>query len=211
MLTCLPMEGLVHAFVVLFVVVDPVGLAPIYAGLAAGLPEDERQRTALRAVALSAGLLLAFAFTGRQILGALGISLPAFRIAGGLLLFLLAVDMVFVRHSGLRTTTPAEREEARRREDISVFPLAFPLIAGPGALTTVLLLASGEEGAPGWLGLTLVILAVIAVTAAALCLATRITRLLGETGANVVTRVLGLVVAALAVQYVLDGVRAALA
>ncbi|HHQ41609.1 MAG TPA: NAAT family transporter [Chromatiales bacterium] len=204
------MERLLHEFVVLFVVVDPVGIAPIFMGLAAGLPEAERRRTALRAVVLSAALMLAFAFAGEPLLTALGIGLPAFRIAGGLLLFLLALDMVFVRHTGLRTTTPSEREEALRREDLSVFPLAFPLIAGPGALTTVILLAAGREGAAAWAQLAGVILAVVAATAAALWLAAHITRLLGQTGANMVTRVLGLVVAALAVQYVLDGLRGAL-
>jgi len=204
-----PLDLLLNSFVVLLVVVDPVGNAPIFAALTRGLSEAERRRAALRGVALSAAILLVFFLAGNGLLSALGIGIPAFRIAGGSFLFLLAIDMVFARQSGLRGTTPSERAEAREREDISIFPLAFPLIAGPGAITTVLLMAAEGDGwqAQG-LGLALVAL-VLLLTLASLLLTARLMRLLGETGANVIDRVLGLLLAAIAVQFVVDGVRGA--
>jgi multiple antibiotic resistance protein len=138
----------------------------------------------------------------------LGISVEAFKIAGGLLLFMLAVDMVFARQSGLRSTTVREQDEARYREDISVFPLAFPLITGPGALATLLLLMSDTQTALE-AGLVLLTgLIALAVTLVFLLLTTPIMRVMGVTGANVVSRLLGVVLAALAVQYVVDGFRA---
>jgi multiple antibiotic resistance protein len=141
-------------------------------------------------------------------LAALGIGLPAFRIAGGVLLFLLAIDMVFARQSGLRSTTIREQREAETKQDISVFPLAFPLIAGPGALTTVLLMSSTAKGAFAFTGTLVVLLIVLGFTLVSLLYAARILRFLGETGANVISRLFGLVLAALAVQFILDGVRA---
>jgi len=204
-----PLDLLLNSFVVLLVVVDPVGNAPIFAALTRGLSEVERRGVALRGIALSAAILLVFFLAGNGLLSALGIGIPAFRIAGGSFLFLLAIDMVFARQSGLRSTTASERAEAREREDISIFPLAFPLIAGPGAITTVLLMAA--EGG-GWqaqgLRLALVVF-VLLLTLGSLLLTARIMRLLGETGANVIDRVLGLLLAAIAVQFVVDGVRGA--
>ena len=194
---------------VLFVVVDPVGNAPIFAGLTRGLSEAERRRAAFKGVMLAAAILLVFFAVGNGLLSALGIGIPAFRIAGGLLLFLIAIDMVFARQSGLRGTTDSERAEAHQRDDISIFPLAFPLIAGPGAITTVLLMAS--EGAD-WQGQLIrlgLILAVLLITLGSLLVTARIVRLLGETGANVIDRLLGLILAAIAVQFVVDGLRTA--
>jgi multiple antibiotic resistance protein len=166
---------------------------------------------AIRATVIATIVLVFFAVAGNAMLAHLGVGLPAFRIAGGVLLFLLAVDMVFARQSGLRSATASEQAEAEHRADISVFPLGIPLIAGPGAMTTVLLLTSGHLNDTslmlGYLG---VLLAVLTLTAALLLMAPWLMRLLGETGANVVSRVLGLVLAALAVQLVIDGAVASL-
>jgi multiple antibiotic resistance protein len=205
-------ELLFETFLILFVVIDPIGLAPIFAGLTQNESAEFRRRMAVKGTALAAVVLVMFTLLGDRLLGALNIGLPAFRIAGGLLLFLLAIDMVFARHSGVRAPTQSEQAEAEQRRDVSVFPLAIPLIAGPGAITTVLLTASGGRAAPAVLGALLAMLGVVlALTLAALLLATRLVRLIGQTGANVVSRVLGIVLAALAVQYVLDGLQAGLA
>lgn len=203
---------LVTSFITFFVVIDPIGLAPIFAGLASHAPPGrERHRIAIRGVAISAIVLLLFALGGGWLLDALGIGLPAFRIAGGLLLMLLAVEMVMARHSGLSSTTPDEAKEAARSGDVAVFPLAIPLIAGPGALTSVLLLLGGAKG--DWVlqaGVLGVMIAVLALTLASLLLTSQIMRFLGVTGTNVVTRVFGIITAALAVQFVVDGVLAVL-
>lgn len=201
------LESLANLFVVLFVVIDPVGLAPIFGALTRGGSVTYRRRMAVKAILLASGILFLFAFTGDWLLRALGISVPAFKIAGGLLLFLVAIDMVFARHSGLRSTTVREQEEARFKEDISVFPLAFPLLAGPGALTTVLLLVGETQGdALAFWGLLGVLAFVLLLAFIALMLASRLMALLGETGANVVDRLLGVILAALAVQFVIEGV-----
>jgi multiple antibiotic resistance protein len=203
------MDWILNAFVVLFVVVDPVGNAPIFAALTRGLSEAERRRTAIKGMALSTAILLVFFTVGNGLLAALGIGVPAFRIAGGLLLFLIAIDMVFARQSGLRGTTASERAEAHERDDLSIFPLAFPLIAGPGAITTVLLMASQGGGWTEQLIRLAIILVVLLITLASLLLTARIVKVLGETGANVIDRLLGLILAAIAVQFVVDGVRSA--
>src|SRR3569832_223446 len=142
------MEALFNTFVVLFIVIDPVGLAPMFLVLTQGGDALYQRKMALRGTALATGMLLVFFLGGDKLLAARGIGMPAFRIAGGVLLFLLAIDMVFARHSGLRSTTRREQQETVHKKDISVFPLAFPLIAGPGALTTVLLRAAAGGG-PG--------------------------------------------------------------
>jgi multiple antibiotic resistance protein len=200
------------SLVILFVVVDPIGLAPIFAALTHGDSAPARRRMAIRGTAIAAGILVVFVLVGDLLLQALGISLPAFQIAGGLLLFLLAVDMVFARHSGLRSTTEREQKEAATRKDISVFPLAIPLIAGPGALTTVLLMVGNQGDQPLVLATVLAVLGVVLLaTLASLLFATRILKIMGETGAFVVSRVLGVVLAALAVQFVINGTIAAYA
>ncbi|HKJ08390.1 MAG TPA: MarC family protein [Gammaproteobacteria bacterium] len=196
-----------NAFLLLFVAIDPIGLAPMFAALSSGSSRSQQRNMAIKGVTLAAFILLVFTLAGDSLLHALGIGLPAFRIAGGILLFLLAIDMVFARQSGLRSATVREQREAEHKDDISVFPLAFPLIAGPGALTTVLLLTAGHRGEPLVLLAVLGILAsILLVTLLSLVSAARILALLGETGANVVSRLLGLLLAALAVQFVLDGV-----
>ncbi|MBM3569549.1 MAG: MarC family protein [Alphaproteobacteria bacterium] len=199
-------DGLVPALIAFFVVIDPVGLSPVFAGLTAELSPSEKRRTAVKAAAIAGGVLLGFAFLGTTVLEALGIGLPAMRIAGGILLLLAAIDMLFARPSGLRSTTEPENKEARARHDVSVFPLAIPLIAGPGAITTLLLLMGGTGGEPLRQAVVLgALAAVMTATLAAMLFAAGVTRLLGVTGVNVVGRVLGILLASLACQFVIDG------
>ncbi len=201
------MELLLSTFIILLVVIDPIGLAPIFAGLTRNQDRAHQRSQAWRSTLLATGILLAFFLSGDALLRLLHISLPAFRIAGGILLFMLAIDMIFARHSGLRSTTVREQAEAVGKTDVSVFPLAFPLIAGPGALTTVLLMANSWTSMLEFIGMLALLFVVLGMALVSLLSAPLIVRLLGETGTNVIGRLLGLVLAALAVQYVLDGVR----
>jgi len=206
------LELFLNYFVVLFVVVDPIGVAAMFSALTQGESRARQYKSATRGVVIAAIVLVLFALFGDMLLRGLGIGMPAFQIAGGILLFLLAVDMVFARHSGLRSTTVAEQKEAQQKKDISVFPLAVPLIAGPGALTSVLLMVGEQGREPVVLATVLAVLAtVLLLTLVALLLSARIMAFMGETGANVVSRVLGIVLAALAVQFVIDGGTAAAA
>ena len=196
----------VDSLIILLVVVDPLGIAPLFVALTHGETQATRRRIAIRGTFIAGGILVTFALAGDTLLRALGIGMPAFQIAGGALLFLLAVEMVFARHSGVRSTTEREQREAQTKKDISVFPLAIPLIAGPGALTSVLLMVGEQGGDLAVIGTVLaVILVVLLVTLASLMASARIMAFMGETGANVVSRVLGVVLAALAVQFVLNG------
>jgi len=200
-------EQLLKTFIVFFLVIEPVSLVPMFGALTRGGEPGYRRRMAYKSIAVSTLIFILFAVAGDFILQALGISVDAFKIAGGLLLFLLAVDMVFARQSGLRSTTVREQDEARYRDDISVFPMAFPLIAGPGALATLLLFVVEARGEPVQLVLVLgVVMAVLVITLVLLLGTTVVMRVLGITGANVVSRLLGVVLAALAVQYVVDGI-----
>ena len=203
------LEKMLNMFIVLLVVVDPVGVTPVFGALTRGGGELHRRRMAVKGTLLAAGILLIFAFIGDWLLTTLGITLPAFKIAGGILLFLIAMDMVFARQSGGRSTTGREQEEARHKEDISVFPLAFPLIAGPGALTTILLMVGESHGNPLYfVSMIGVLLVILLLTLVCLLMAGRLMKILGETGANVMDRLFGVILAALAVQFVLDGIRA---
>jgi multiple antibiotic resistance protein len=204
------LDQLLYSFVTLFVTIDPVGSAAIFAGLMRGEPEKLRRRYAVRGTIIATFLILAFALGGDHLLRALGISLPAFRVAGGVLLFLLATEMVFARQSGIRGPTVSEEKEAEHRDDISVFPLAFPLLAGPGAFTSIVLLMERAASPLAGAGVIGALLAVMAITLALLLLAPQLMRLIGMTGANVVSRVLGIILAALAAQLVLDGLAEAL-
>jgi multiple antibiotic resistance protein len=200
------MELLFNTFIVLFIVIDPVGLALMFVALTPGAGAGFRRRMAIHGTLLASAMLLVFYFGGAALLNALGIGIPAFRIAGGALLFLLAIDMVFARQSGLRSTTVREQREAETKQDISVFPLAFPLIAGPGALTTVLLMSSSARGVLAFGSILAVLVLVLLITLLSLLYAAPIMKFLGETGTNVVSRLFGLILAALAVQFVLDGI-----
>lgn len=203
-------EQVLKFFVVFFVVVEPLSTVPIFAGLTHGASEEYRHRMALKAVMTAGIIVLLFALGGAAFLEALGISIEAFRIFGGLLLFLIALEMVFARESGTRTSS-GEQAESRRRADISVFPLAFPLIAGPGALTTILLWFGPVHVAQRPLlfgGLCVAAAGVLVITFVLLRTAAPLTRILGVTGTNVANRLFGVVLGALAVQFVIDGVRA---
>lgn len=203
---------LVKFFVVFFVVVEPLSIVPTFTALTAGASASHRRRMAVRAVTISAIILLAFALGGAPFLAVMGISIQAFRIFGGLVLFLIALEMVFARESGTRTSTE-EQEENRRRADISVFPLAFPLISGPGALVTILMWVAPVPLVREpllFVSLAACVALVLAITLALMLLASRLMRLIGVTGANVVSRLLGVVLGALAVQFVLDGLRSSL-
>lgn len=201
------MEFVFNSFVTLLVVVDPLGLAPIFAALTRGFSEKRKRESAIRWAALGSAILFVFALAGDMLLDALGIGLPTFRIAGGVLLFLLALDMIFARPTGLRSRSVQDQEAESYEEDISVFPLAIPLIAGPGAITTVLLYTGGAN--PAQVGVFVGVLAfVLLLTLVSLLLAPRIMSFFVDTGANVLSRVLGVLLAALAVQFVLDGVHA---
>ncbi len=201
------MSDVLNVSIVLFIVIDPIGVAWLFAVLSSNFDPAQQRVMAIRGVVLATIIMFLFFFVGDAVLGWMGITLPAFRIAGGILLFLLSLEMVFARHSGLRSTTLGEQHEAEQKQDISVFPLAFPLLSGPGALTTVMLMAGQVGGAGERVIMSFVILVIMLITLLALFAARPITRLLGETGANVISRLLGLILAALAVQYVIDGIR----
>jgi len=196
-------------FVVFFVVVEPVSLIPMFSELTMGATAAYKRRMAVKAVLISACILVLFALCGASLLDLMGISLEAFRIFGGLLLFLLALEMVFARESGTRTSSN-EQAENRRRADISVFPIAFPFIAGPGALATILLWF-GPLHLPGqtalFVGLLVAAVAVLAISLGLMWLSEPLMRVLGVTGANVAGRLSGVILGALAVQFVIDGLR----
>jgi multiple antibiotic resistance protein len=196
----------ISAFVTFFTIIDPVGLAPVVVALTAHLSEAQRKLIITRATLISAGIIAFFALVGRFLLDRLSINLYAFDIAGGLLLFLIAVDMLFGRQSGARETK-AESEEAMTREDVSVFPLAIPLIAGPGTIATTIL--SADLATPHPLEL-LAVAAAISSTLLVAWLVMRssidIIRLFGRTGILVLSRILGILLAALAIQFILNAV-----
>ncbi|HCP81316.1 MAG TPA: MarC family transcriptional regulator [Octadecabacter sp.] len=195
---------LITAFVALFVVIDPIGLAPLFVALTAGMSQQKRRAIAVRSCTVSIGILLLFAVFGTGILTFAGISMPAFRIAGGILLFITALDMLFERRQKRREDT-AEEEGENHDDDPSVFPLAIPLIAGPGAIATIILLVGQTDGTVGFFAVMGVLLAVLAIVFILFLGSSTIERLLGKTGITVVTRLLGMLLAALSVQFVLDG------
>ncbi len=194
---------LISAFATLFVVIDPIGLTPIFIALTQGTDAAHRRGVALRACAIAFVLLTLFAFFGEAVLGFIGITMPAFRIAGGILLFITALDMLFERRQ-------QRREDKADEEDFpdpSVFPIAIPLIAGPGAIASMILLAGQTEAWQGMVGILGVMALVLAVALVLFLAAGPIERGLGRTGITVTTRLLGMLLAALSVQFVLDGLR----
>src|SRR3989338_7440827 len=195
---------LITAFATLFVVIDPPGLVPLFIALTQGMDAPHRRRLAQRACIIAFILLTLFGLAGETLLGFIGITMPAFRLAGGLLLFLPALALLFAR----RPPRGREGQHADPDHDPSVFPLATPLIAGPGAIATMILLV-GQSG-DGWIG-TLAVLGLLAVMILAtflfLLASPPLERLLGRTGTIVITRLLGMLLAALSVQFVIDGVR----
>jgi multiple antibiotic resistance protein len=202
------LEAALRAFTTFFATVGPVDVAAFYAVLAASASAQQRRAMAIKGTAIATILLLVFVVFGRPLLGWLGITLPALRTAGGILLLLLAIDMVWTPPSHLSATTKAETDEARARQDIAVFPLATPLIAGPGALGAAVLLSAE---ASGHLLHQLIVIAmmgaVMVVTLGLLLVAGQMHRLLGVTGQNVISRVIGILLAGLSVQFIFDGIR----
>ncbi|MEX0733823.1 MAG: MarC family protein [Steroidobacteraceae bacterium] len=198
-------DELLKFFVLFFVVVEPISLVPLFAAMTEGADEAFRRRMALKAVIVAGLVLLLFAVGGAWFLRVMNISMEAFRIAGGLMLFLIALEMVFARESGTRTTSK-ELDESMKRADISVFPLAFPFIAGPGALAIVLLtFGASRADLPLSVGLFGIVVLVLAITYLLMRLTPLVMRGMGVTGANVVNRLSGVVLAALAVQFIIDG------
>lgn len=199
-------ETALIAFTTFFATIGPLDVAISFAALTAGAGAAERRGIAIKGILVASGLALVFVLFGKAVLALFGISLPALRIAGGLLLFLIAVDMVFARPSGSTSTTREEDHEAAGRPDISVFPLATPLIVGPGAISAVILLMAEARGDIVHMALVVGALAVIlALTFVLMLAAGQVQRILGITGVHVVSRIVGILIAALAVQFVLLG------
>ncbi len=198
------------ALVALFTVIDPIGLVPVVLALTAGMPLPERRRVVTRAAAIAGLVLTLFGVLGQAIFEALGVTSEAFSLAGGALLFLVAIDMLFGRPSGARET-PRETREARTREDVSVFPLAIPMIAGPGTITTLILLVNSAGSAgPTALALTAIAMAALLSLVAAwiaMLVSLRIQRAVGTTGILVFSRVEGMLLAAVAAQFILNGIQ----
>ncbi len=207
----LNLDEVVAALVTLIVVVDPIGLAPIFLALTHGLPDEARKQVAVRACLIAFSVLVGFALAGNWLMGHLGITLPAFRIAGGLLLFAMAFEMVF-EFRGERQAKTAELAIEEHVRHTAAFPLGMPLMAGPGAILATLLVAGPPAGNPlRVMTLIAIVAVVIGLCLAVFLAAARVSRFLGATGRVVLSRLLGIVLAALAVQYVIDGVRATLA
>ena len=203
-------ELYVSALITFFVVIDPLGCAPIYAGLTAGTSAAHRRAMAVRAVGVATAILLLFALVGEDLLHALGISLASFRIAGGIMLFLIAIDMVFEKRTQRREDRAAKIIERDEPEDISVFPMAMPMIAGPGSIASVMLTMSRADGLSQSLTVLAAMLTILLLTLVALLAAGPLMQFLGAKIEAVITRLLGVLLAALAVQFVIDGVRIAI-
>jgi multiple antibiotic resistance protein len=205
------LELYISSLFTFFVVIDPPGCAPIYAGLSAGATPRHRRAMAIRAVTVSAIILFVFALFGEALLHGLGIEMAAFRIAGGIMLFLIALEMVFEKRTQRREDRAAKvADDPHDAEDVSIFPMAMPMIAGPGSIATVMLLMSRNQG---WERSAVVLAAmgtILILTLAALLAAGPLMRLLGAKIEAVITRLLGVLLAALAVQFVIDGVTIAL-
>ena len=203
------LETAIVAFTTFFATVGPPDVAALFAGLTHKNTVAERRAIALKGTLIGGGILLFFTLFGEWVLTYFGISLPALRTAGGILLLLIAIDMVFARSSGGTTTTREENAEAAGKADISVFPLATPLIAGPGAIGAAILLVAGAEGDRQVIAVvTAALLTVLALTFVLMLLATQVQRLLGVTGLHVLSRVIGVLLSALAVQFIFDGIAA---
>jgi multiple antibiotic resistance protein len=197
------------ALTTLMVTVDPPGLAPIFLSLTLGMDAAARRSVAIRATLIAGGIMIGFAFLGQPVLGALGISLPAFRIAGGLLLFWIAFEMVFELRNRRKSGVAKDALDLDHIRNVAAFPLAIPLMAGPGTITATMLTAGTAAGDPLRLGaLVAVILIVSLACLLVFLIAERLSKALGVTGNLVLTRLLGVILAALAVQFVIDGVRA---
>ena len=199
-------ELFLSAFVTFFVVIDPPGCAPIFAGLTSGADAAHRRSMALRSVAIAAAILLFFALLGEDLLEKLGITLAAFRIAGGIMLFLIALEMVFERRTARREHRAQEVSASPEAEDISVFPTAIPMIAGPGSIASAMLLMARSDGLAESLAVIAALGAILLLTLVALLAAGPLMRLIGHKVEAMITRLLGVILAALAAQFVIDGI-----
>ncbi|MEN7537943.1 MarC family protein [Aurantiacibacter flavus] len=204
-------ELFMSAFVTLFVVIDPPGCAPIYAGLTANATPAARRSMAIRACLIAAVILLGFALFGEALLAAMHIELDAFRVAGGIMLFLIALEMVFEKRTERRNDRADKVREDPEHEDVSVFPMAMPMLAGPGAIASIMLLAGNAKGIEGTLVVLAALALVLVLTLMALLAASPMMRVFGDKVEAVITRLLGVLLAALAAQYVIDGLRASFA
>ena len=204
-------ELFLSAFVTLFVVIDPPGCAPIYAGLTAGVPHRHAIAMAARACVIAALILVVFALFGEKLLSSLHIELDAFRIAGGIMLFLIALDMVFEKRTQRREERADKILHSHEVEDVSVFPMAMPMIAGPGSIATIMLLTAKAQGTQQTLVILAAMLSVIALTFVALAAAGPLMKALGSRVEAVISRLLGVLLAALAAQYVIDGIKSVMA
>jgi multiple antibiotic resistance protein len=203
------MDFLSNAFVTLLVTVDPPAIAPMFLALTAGMTAAERRQVAGRATVIACLALVFFAVAGQKILGLLGITLPAFRIAGGMLLFWIAFEMVFEKRTKRKSDVARTAIDEDHIRNVAAFPLAIPLMAGPGAITATMLIASQADGEPLRLAMLMgIILAVCVLCYVVFLFAELISKGLGVTGNIVLTRLLGIVLVALAVQFLLDGVKA---
>ena len=200
-------ELFISAFVTFFVVIDPPGCAPIFASLTAGAPAAHRRTMAIRSILVASAILFGFALVGEAFLGALGISLEAFRIAGGIMLFLIALDMVFEKRTERRENR-AQDVLANEHEDVSIFPMAIPMIAGPGSIASAMLLTARSDGLNETLIVFGALAAVLVLTLLCLLVAGPLMRVLGYKLEAMITRLLGVILAALAAQFVIDGLRA---
>ncbi len=198
---------MITAFATMIVIIDPFAIGPMFLALTPGMTPAQRRRIAWRGVVIAGLLLLVFAAFGEAVLNFIGISMPAFRVAGGILLFLTALDMLFDRRTK-RRESQAEASDAHDHDDPSVFPLAIPLIAGPGSIASVILLTGEKPGLEGLvtvMGITFGVLIIMGLT---MQVSGYLEQLLGKVGINVITRLLGMLLAALSVQFVLDGLTA---
>ena len=200
-------ELFISTFVTFFVVIDPPGCAPIFASLTSGAPPSHRRSMAVRSVMVAASLLFAFAIFGEAFLGALGVSLDAFRIAGGIMLFMIALEMVFEKRTERRENRAQDVKDSEH-EDISIFPMAIPMIAGPGSIASAMLLTSRSNGLPESLTVLGALAAVLMLTLLCLLVAGPLMKILGYRLEAMITRVLGVILAALAAQFVIDGIKA---
>lgn len=198
---------LIPAFATLFVIIDPIGLMPLFVAMTQGRTTKQRRAIAMRSLATAGALLTLFGLLGEAVLGFIGISMDAFRIAGGVLLFLTALDMLFDRRSKRRGDQAAEATNEEDFDDPSIFPLATPLIAGPGSIATMILLVGHSDGTLGMIGVLLTMVAVLLCALALFFAAGPFERILGPTGINVVTRLLGMLLGALSIQFILDGIQ----
>jgi multiple antibiotic resistance protein len=203
-------ELFISAFATFFVVIDPPGCAPIFASLTAGGSAQHRRAMAIRSVTIAGIILLAFAIFGEAFLRALGISLDAFRIAGGIMLFLIALEMVFEKRQERRENRAEDAKARAQPEDVSIFPMGIPMIAGPGSIASAMLLTSRANGLEQDLTVLGALALVLILTLIALFLAGPLMRLVGDRMEKMITRLLGVILAALAVQFVIDGIRASL-